>query len=101
MYVLSVQSALEQGQALHVCSLKRLSCEEDQKNTRLVSNHGQPNVSSPDEVLTSAALSARSASVLLSDRSRLLAVSLGSCIQSTATFYSLRRSLRGESVKAR
>lgn len=31
MYVLSVQSALEQGQALHVCSLKRLSCKEDQK----------------------------------------------------------------------
>ena len=31
MYALSVQSGPEQGQALHVCSLKRLSCEKDQK----------------------------------------------------------------------
>ena len=99
MYVLFVQQAPEQGQALQVCSLKELPCEKDQKYNWTESKQGRPDVSSP-EALAPAALSARSAPVLLSDRSRLLALSLGSCILLTAAFYSLRPILRSDSEKA-
>lgn len=100
MYVLSVQQAPEQGQALQVYSLKELPCGKDQKYKWTESKQGRPDVSSP-EALVPAALSARSAPVLLSDRSRLLALSLGSCILLTAGFYSLRPSLRSDSEPSR